>query len=47
MDCGGWIENCTIVDPASKAIITAPSRQIGVQCGNDLRIYQLGGNPHA
>jgi UDP-2,3-diacylglucosamine pyrophosphatase LpxH len=45
MDCGGWIENCTVVDPASKAIITAPSRQIGVQCGNDLRIYQLGGNP--
>ena len=45
MDCGGWIENCTVVDPASKAIITAPSRQIGVQCGNELRIYQLGGNP--
>lgn len=46
MDCGGWIENCTVVDPETKMLHTAPSRQVGVQYGNDLRIYQLGGNPN-
>ncbi len=36
MDCGAWIENCTIAggDPL-------PSAQFGVQCGNDVRVYQL------
>jgi UDP-2,3-diacylglucosamine pyrophosphatase LpxH len=46
LDCGGWIENCTVVDPKTNTIHTAPSRQVGVQCGNDVRIYQLGGNPN-
>jgi hypothetical protein len=36
MDCGAWIENCTV--QGDKAI---PSAQFGVQCGNDLRVYQL------
>lgn len=37
MDCGAWIENCTIKDGKSM-----PSAQFGVQYGNDLRIYQVG-----
>ncbi len=41
MDCGGWIEQCTISN--STGTHHAPSAQLGVQCGNDLRIYQLGG----
>jgi UDP-2,3-diacylglucosamine pyrophosphatase LpxH len=40
MDCGGWIEQCTIAH--SGGTHHAPSAQVGVQCGNDLRIYQLG-----
>ena len=44
MDCGGWIEDCTIYDDKTKGIHRAPSAQVGVQCGNDLRIYQLGGS---
>jgi hypothetical protein len=47
MDCGGWIENCTVYSDKMKASVVAPSAQVGVQCGNDLRIYQLGGNPGA
>jgi hypothetical protein len=41
MDCGGWIEQCTIANPGGTH--HAPSAQVGVQCGDDLRIYQLGG----
>lgn len=41
MDCGGWIEQCTIANLGGTH--HAPSMQIGVQCRNDLRIYQLGG----
>jgi hypothetical protein len=41
MDCGGWIEQCTIANPGGTH--HAPAAQVGVQCGNDLRIYQLGG----
>lgn len=37
MDCGAWIEKCTIQGGGSM-----PSAQFGVQCGNELRIYQLG-----
>jgi len=38
MDCGAWIENCTTKDGQP-----LPSAQFGIQHGNDLRIYQLGG----
>ena len=44
LDCGGWIENCTVRLKATGSSHVAPSAQIGVQHGNDLRIYQLGGN---
>jgi len=37
MDCGAWIENCTIQGGRPM-----PSAQFGVQSGNDVRIYQLG-----
>jgi hypothetical protein len=37
MDCGGWIEKCTIQGGGAM-----PSAQFGVQSGNELRIYQLG-----
>lgn len=37
MDCGAWIENCTI-----QGRDKMPSAQFGVQCGNEVRIYQLG-----
>jgi len=47
MDCGGWIENCTVYNDKAKHSLIAPSAQVGVQCGDDLRIYQLGGNPEA
>jgi predicted phosphodiesterase len=36
MDCGAWIEKCTIQGGGSM-----PSAQFGVQGGNELRIYQL------
>jgi hypothetical protein len=36
MDCGAWIEKCTIEGGK-----TVDSAQFGVQYGNDLRIYQL------
>lgn len=44
MDCGGWVGKCTVVSPGEKTAHVAPSAQFGVQCGDDLRIYQLGGN---
>ncbi len=37
MDCGGWIEKST-----THGGNTIPSAQFGVQCGDELRIYQLG-----
>jgi UDP-2,3-diacylglucosamine pyrophosphatase LpxH len=43
MDCGGWIENCSVFNDKAKHPGVVPSAQVGVQCGNDLRIYQLGG----
>jgi predicted phosphodiesterase len=36
LDCGAWIENCTIQGGRSM-----PSAQFGVQCGNEARVYQL------
>jgi len=36
LDCGAWIENCTVADGDP-----LPSAQMGIQCGNDVRIYQL------
>lgn len=47
MDCGGWVEQCTVVSPGATVAHAALSAQFGVQCGNDLRIYQLGGNDAA
>jgi UDP-2,3-diacylglucosamine pyrophosphatase LpxH len=41
MDCGGWIENCVVKNSVDGQAIIAPSVQIGVQCQNDVRIYQL------
>lgn len=43
MDCGGWIEQCTITTSRGGVTHAANSAQIGVQCGNDLRTYQLTG----
>jgi UDP-2,3-diacylglucosamine pyrophosphatase LpxH len=40
MDCGAWIERSIMEDSAGKSR-TRPSCQIGVQCGADLRIYQI------
>ena len=42
LDVGGWIEDCTI-RPEKIQAYRAPSAQIGVQIGNDIRLYQLGG----
>ncbi len=42
MDTGGWIEDCTIRLPKGQAY-RAPSAQFGVQCENEVRLYQLGG----
>jgi UDP-2,3-diacylglucosamine pyrophosphatase LpxH len=43
MDCGAWNERCTVLAADAAAADVAPSAQVGVQCGNDLRIYQIGG----
>ena len=32
MDCGGWIENCTVYNDKAKHSLIAPSSQVGVQC---------------
>lgn len=45
MDCGGWIEYCAVRASAAAGPAFAPSAQVGVQCGNDVRIYQLGSIP--
>jgi len=47
MDCGGWAEQCTVFSAGATTMHAALSAQVGVQCGNDLRIYQLGGNDGA
>lgn len=47
MDCGGWVEQCTVVGLGATVAHATLSAQFGVQCGNDLRIYQLGGNDAA
>jgi hypothetical protein len=40
-DCGAWIESVSWpTGPRGKAE-PIPSAQLGVQCGDDLRIYQL------
>jgi UDP-2,3-diacylglucosamine pyrophosphatase LpxH len=44
MDCGGWVEQCTVVSTGAAIAHAAPAAQFGLQCGNDLRIYQIGGN---
>lgn len=43
LDCGGWIGQCKIKVKGRKQTIYVPSAQLGVQSGNDLRLYQLGG----
>ncbi len=43
MDCGGWVERCSIRKDVAGGMTYTESRQIGVQFGNDIRIYQLGG----
>jgi UDP-2,3-diacylglucosamine pyrophosphatase LpxH len=37
IDCGAWIEHCSIDGSADPL----PSAQLGVLCGNEARIYQL------
>jgi UDP-2,3-diacylglucosamine pyrophosphatase LpxH len=37
MDCGAWLGECILPGAAT----SIPSAQIGVACGNDLRIYQV------
>ena len=43
MDCGAWVERCFVKQSAKAAPDVAPSGQFGVQLGNEIRIYQLGG----
>lgn len=40
MDCGGWVERSTVEGGGST--YEAASAHVGVQCGNELRIYQIG-----
>lgn len=43
MDCGGWVERCGPLRRNDGSVVpSALSAQVGVQCGNELRIYQLG-----
>jgi UDP-2,3-diacylglucosamine pyrophosphatase LpxH len=44
LDCGGWIENCKIRTQPKGRPYYVPSTQFACQYGNELRIYQLGGN---
>jgi UDP-2,3-diacylglucosamine pyrophosphatase LpxH len=41
LDCGGWIEKCTVRSGPNGHASVAPSAQFAVQFGNDIRIYQL------
>ncbi len=45
LDCGGWIEQCTVRDTSAGGAAVVPSAQVGVQAGNDVRIYQLTSAP--
>lgn len=47
LDCGGWLGLCTVRLKGQKRTAEVPAAQIGVQYGNDLRLYQLGGVPKA
>lgn len=38
LDCGAWLEQSTIRGRSEE-----PSRHIGVQCGDEVRVYQLSG----
>lgn len=42
MDCGGWIEWCRVMPKPGATAVAVPSAQVGVQQGNEVRIYQLG-----
>jgi UDP-2,3-diacylglucosamine pyrophosphatase LpxH len=44
LDCGGWIENCKVLTRPKARPFYVPSAQFAAQFGNELRIYQLGGN---
>jgi UDP-2,3-diacylglucosamine pyrophosphatase LpxH len=43
LDCGGWLGLCNVLLKGKKEAVMVPSAQFGVQCGNDIRVYQLGG----
>jgi len=43
LDCGGWLGLCNVLLKGKAESVMVPSAQIGVQYGNDIRIYQLGG----
>ena len=43
LDCGGWIGLCKVRTSEKGTAATVPSAQIGIQYGNDIRLYQLGG----
>lgn len=42
MDCGGWIEWCRVMPKPGETAVAVPSAQLGVQQGNEVRVYQLG-----
>lgn len=44
LDCGGMIENCKVLTKPKAVPFCVPSAQFAAQFGNELRIYQLGGN---
>jgi len=44
LDCGGWIERCSVLTQPKGRPYYVPSAQFAVQFGPELRIYQLGGN---
>jgi UDP-2,3-diacylglucosamine pyrophosphatase LpxH len=43
MDCGAWVEKCFVKQSAKAAPDVTLSGQFGVQLGNEIRLYQLGG----
>jgi hypothetical protein len=45
LDCGGWIEQCTVRATTAGAAAVVPSAQMGVQSGNDVRVYHLTSAP--
>jgi len=46
LDCGGWLGLCTVQIKGQRKTAQVPSAQIGIQHGNDIRLYQLGGVPY-